>query len=80
MGDAIRRGLVRHCPVCDGYEAKGQRIGVIGNDARVAKEALFLRTYSDSVTVLTLGHRVGFSQDDRAAMAAAAGIELTRSR
>src|SRR3954447_14349410 len=28
---AIAEGLVRYCPICDGYEASDQRIGVLGN-------------------------------------------------
>jgi thioredoxin reductase (NADPH) len=75
LSDAIRRGLVRHCPVCDAYEARGQRIGVIGKDARVVKEALFLRTYSESVIVLTMGCTIDFSRGDRVSMAEA-GIRL----
>lgn len=53
---AVRSGLVRHCPICDGYESRDQRIGVIGRGARGAAEAIFVaRTYSDDVTLLTLG-------------------------
>ncbi len=53
---AVREGLVRHCPICDGYESREQRIGVIGRGARGAAEAIFVaRTYSDDVTLLTLG-------------------------
>lgn len=50
--DALNRGLLRYCPVCDGYEATGQSIGVIGADSHGVAEALFLTTYSDDVTLL----------------------------
>ena len=50
--DALNRGLLRYCPVCDGYEATGQAIGVLGADANGVAEALFLRTYSDRITLL----------------------------
>ncbi len=50
--DALDRGLLRYCPVCDGYEATGQAIGVIGADSHGVAEALFLTTYSDDVTLL----------------------------
>lgn len=50
--DALSRGLLRYCPVCDGYEAAGQAIGVIGADKHGVAEALFLRTYSHDVTLL----------------------------
>lgn len=68
--DAIRRGLVRHCPICDGYEVIGQRIGVIGRNAAAAGEALFLRTYSEDVTLLTLGEPVDLDENTRARLAA----------
>jgi thioredoxin reductase (NADPH) len=53
---AVRRGLVRYCPICDGYEMRGRRAAVIGHGARGAGEAGFIaRTYSADVTLLTLG-------------------------
>jgi len=56
LPDAVRRGLVRYCPVCDGYESRDHRIAVIGHGARGAAEALFIaRSYSGDVTLLTLG-------------------------
>ena len=51
---AIRDGLLRFCPICDGFEAILDRIAVIGDDDHAAREALFLRTYSPSVTLLSL--------------------------
>ena len=50
------RCLVRYCPICDGYESRDRRIAVIGHGKRGAGEAGFIaRTYSDDVTLLTLG-------------------------
>lgn len=49
---AIRAGVLRYCPICDGYEHAGQRIGVIGCDDHGAAEALFVRQYSDDVTLV----------------------------
>ncbi len=61
LPDAVRRGLVRYCPICDGYEARGRRTAVIGHGTRGAGEAGFIaRTYSGDVTLLTLGR----SMDD----------------
>ena len=53
--DAIRRALVRICPICDGYEAIGKRVAVIGRDDLGAREAAFIRTYSDQVTLIHAG-------------------------
>ncbi|WP_420605217.1 NAD(P)/FAD-dependent oxidoreductase [Novosphingopyxis sp.] len=51
---ALAAGLLRYCPICDAYEAKGQRIAVLGADGHGVAEALFLSTYSDQVALLTL--------------------------
>ncbi len=70
LDDAIRSGLVRICPICDAYEAIDNRIAVLSDSALGAREALFLRTYSQSVTLLN----IGAPMDDRAGLAAA-GVE-----
>ncbi len=49
---AIARGVLRYCPVCDGFEHKGQRIAVLGCDISGASEALFLSGFSDDVTLV----------------------------
>lgn len=51
---AIRAGVLRYCPVCDGYEHRDARIGVIGCDSNGAAEALFLRQYSTDITLMPL--------------------------
>lgn len=53
---AIGAGVLRYCPVCDGYEHSGARIGVIGCDSDGAAEALSLRQYSDDITLMPLSH------------------------
>jgi thioredoxin reductase (NADPH) len=79
VADAIGRGLVRHCPVCDAYEVIGQRIGVIGNDGRAVEEALFLRSYSDDVTLLTLGREMTLDVHDRTRLREA-GLQVVEAR
>lgn len=71
LPDAIHQGLVRHCPICDGYEVSGQRIGVLGFGAGALGEALFLRTWSDDVTLLTAGGAMDMSDDERRRLAEA---------
>ncbi|MBI1891135.1 MAG: NAD(P)/FAD-dependent oxidoreductase [Burkholderiales bacterium] len=53
--NAIAQGFLRHCPICDGYEVIGQQVGVIGDDTHGVNEALFLQTYTDRISLLTLG-------------------------
>ena len=38
--DALARGLVRYCPICDGYEVTDKKVGVIGSDSHGVAEAL----------------------------------------
>ena len=76
--DALNRGLLRYCPVCDGYEATGQAIGVLGADAHGVAEALFLRTYSDRITLLA-AKVIELDPDDREVLQRA-GIAIAPSR
>jgi thioredoxin reductase (NADPH) len=55
VDDAMERSLVRICPICDGYEATDKAVAVIGDDAMGLREAAFLRTYSDRVTLIHVG-------------------------
>ncbi|MDN3563307.1 NAD(P)/FAD-dependent oxidoreductase [Paeniroseomonas aquatica] len=71
---ALDRGLLRYCPVCDGFEATGQAIGVIGGNARGVAEAMFLRTYSDDITLLAT-EKIEIDEDDRALLGGA-GIRI----
>jgi thioredoxin reductase (NADPH) len=53
LSAAIDHGTIRYCPICDGFEASDLRIGVLGRIADACNKALFLRTYSKDVTLLT---------------------------
>ncbi|MBA4354033.1 MAG: thioredoxin reductase [Novosphingobium sp.] len=50
---ALARGLLRYCPICDGFEVTDRRIAVIGTGERGHAEAVFLRMYSASVTLIS---------------------------
>ena len=53
--DAIRaKGLMRQCPICDGFEHTGKRIVVIGKGEHGVREAEFLRTYSSEVVLVDI--------------------------
>jgi thioredoxin reductase (NADPH) len=80
LPDAVRRGLVRYCPICDGYESRDRRIAVIGpGGARsahgLAEAAFIARSYAEDVTLLTLGAKLQLDAGQRE-MAAARGIRL----
>jgi thioredoxin reductase (NADPH) len=67
---ALNSGKLRYCPICDGYEATEQRIAVIGAQTHGVSEAMFLRTYSERVTLHTL-NECELDEKDRADLAAA---------
>ena len=75
LDDAIRRGLVRHCPTCDAYEVRDRRIAIVGAGVCRIQEAMLLRTYTADLTVLSLGRQLEMAQDERADLHAA-GIRL----
>ncbi|WP_414471762.1 NAD(P)/FAD-dependent oxidoreductase [Microvirga sp. M2] len=64
--NAVQRGLVRYCPICDGYESRDRKIAVIAYGAHGLGEAVFIaRTYSRDVTLLTLGQALELTPDQR---------------
>ena len=50
--DALARGLIRYCPICDGYEVTDKKVGVIGSDSHGVAEAVFIRSYTADVTII----------------------------
>ncbi len=67
---ALARGLLRYCPICDGYEVTDRRVGVIGTGARGCAEAVFLRGYTKDVTLISPDAGQGLSADERARLRA----------
>jgi thioredoxin reductase (NADPH) len=53
--EALARGLLRYCPICDGYEVTDKTVGVIGTGDHGMREALFLRGYTRDVTLIAPG-------------------------
>jgi thioredoxin reductase (NADPH) len=66
--DAIRSGLVRHCPICDGFEVIGKKVAVIGRGIKGVNEALFIRHYTEDITLFTLGAKHEIGDDERASL------------
>ena len=69
--NAVQRGLVRICPICDAYEVIGHEVAVIGAGDHGAREALFVRHYTDRVTLLLIGGGEELSPDRLRELAAA---------
>ena len=68
---ALRRGLLRYCPICDGYEVTDKRVGVIGTGEHGMREALFLRGYTSDLTLIAPGAAHELDADCAAALGAA---------
>ena len=51
--EALSRGLLRYCPICDGYEVTDKRVGVIGTGDHGTAEAQFLRGYTADITLIS---------------------------
>lgn len=71
---AVAAGLLRYCPVCDGFEVRGQSVAVLGSDVHGVAEARFIRHYTPRVTLLP-ARFADVSAEDRAELDAA-GIVL----
>jgi thioredoxin reductase len=54
---------VHHCPDCDGYECRDQRIGVIGWGKSVVGLALKLLHWSDDIVIFLHGHEREWDQE-----------------
>ncbi|MHB0817466.1 NAD(P)/FAD-dependent oxidoreductase [Stutzerimonas stutzeri] len=52
---AIAMGSLRLCAICDGYEVHGDNVAVYGEAEDTIRHAVFLRTFTDRVTVVVHG-------------------------
>lgn len=72
--EAVHQGLIRYCPVCDGFEAADKRIGVYGAGSGAVNKAKFLRSYSRDVALVPADDDALDEHDLRAS-----GIKLIRA-
>ena len=63
--EALARGLVRYCPICDGYEVTDRKVGVIGSDSHGVAEALFIRSYTADVTLVAPDRALSLKAEDQ---------------
>ncbi len=73
--DAMARGLIRYCPICDGYEVTDKKVAVVGTGEGGTNEALFLRGYTADLTLIAPdgAHEL---DDAQRAMLGDAGVTL----
>jgi thioredoxin reductase (NADPH) len=64
--EALARGLIRYCPICDGYEVTDKKVGVIGDGSHGLAEAVFLRGFTEDITLIAPHSAHELSAEDQA--------------
>ena len=64
--EALSKGLIRYCPICDGYEVTDKKVGVIGSGSHGVAEALFIRSYTADVTLIAPDKALRLKPEDLA--------------
>ena len=67
----MARGLIRYCPICDGYEVTDKTVGVIGSGSYGVAEAIFLRSYTPHVTLIAPDKALQLTREDQDKLKAA---------
>lgn len=81
-----KSGLLRYCPVCDGYEFRNQKIFVLVQDNSGLERARFIQRYSQKVAVYFLGEKapanaaLRLMKERNIPVLHAPAVELERSR
>ncbi|TFW10255.1 NAD(P)/FAD-dependent oxidoreductase, partial [Oxalobacteraceae bacterium OM1] len=68
---AVDSGCLRYCPICDGFEAIGKRVAVLGRGAGGAGEAAFVSHFAEEVMLCSTGDPVVLDDDQRNRLAQA---------
>jgi thioredoxin reductase (NADPH) len=64
--EALARGLIRYCPICDGYEVTDRKVGVIGSGKAGVAEAIFLRGYTADIVLIAPDRAHDLHAEDQA--------------
>jgi thioredoxin reductase (NADPH) len=75
---ALARGCLRYCPVCDGYEATGKRVVVLGRGNSGIGEALFVRHFATEVILCTVEEAIR-PDAEQSRQLEAAGVRLVQA-
>jgi thioredoxin reductase (NADPH) len=66
--EAVKRGCIRLCPICDGFEVTDTAVAVYGPARSAVGHALFIRTFVREATVLVPRGDDPMSNDERSAL------------
>ena len=69
--EAVTSGAVRLCPVCDGFDVLDKRIAVIGAPENCVGHSLFLRSFSNDITLFERDNNVCLASKDQDRLEAA---------
>lgn len=78
LASAVQAGLVRYCPICDGYETRKQRVAVLGRAGHGLREALFVAGFDNQVTWLAMATQDEVDPGELARLRAA-GVRIADS-
>ncbi|MBW0145046.1 NAD(P)/FAD-dependent oxidoreductase [Sphingomicrobium clamense] len=73
--EAMAKGLIRYCPICDGYEVTDKEVAIVGTGQHGAAETLFIRGYTPHLTLIAPDGPHEIEEEDRLKLAEA-GVEL----
>lgn len=59
FSEALKSAALRYCPICDGFEAIGKKVAVLGSGTHGVKESLFIRHYATNLTLISPTSRSG---------------------
>jgi thioredoxin reductase (NADPH) len=77
--DAVGRGRLRFCPICDAYEVTGRTIALASTRrCRIQEALLLLRGYTADLSLLTLKDPWELSKEERATLTEA-GIKIVEA-
>lgn len=69
--EAVASGAIRLCPVCDGYDVRDRRIAVVSSSTNPIGHAMFMRSFSASVTLFDRSEGAIVSAAEQQQLAAA---------
>lgn len=75
LAAALQAGVVRFCPVCDGYETQGRRVAVLGRAGHGVRESVFVAGFDNQVTWLAMESQQHVAASELARLQAA-GVRI----
>lgn len=55
--EAIKAGVLRQCPICDGYEYTDKHIAILGDSQHSVNEAVFLRDFTAAIDFFSVARQ-----------------------